>query len=108
MAEIPLSACVVRSGKMAVKSPAKGEAKASQKNGKAPRSAVSGVNVALLKRLSETPGVAGREELVRAVVIAELQPLVDEIKVDALGNVVAFKKGKGDRRVMLAAHMDEI
>ncbi|HEY7835427.1 MAG TPA: M42 family metallopeptidase [Ktedonobacterales bacterium] len=66
------------------------------------------VNVALLKRLSETPGVSGREERVRELVIAELRPLVDEITVDALGNVVAFKKGKSDRRVMLAAHMDEI
>jgi tetrahedral aminopeptidase len=62
----------------------------------------------LLKRLSETPGVSGREERVRALVIEELTPLVDEIKVDALGNVGAFKKGKSDRRVMLAAHMDEI
>ncbi len=66
------------------------------------------VNLELLKRLSETPGVAGREELVRALVIEELRPLVDEISVDALGNVIAWKKGTGDRRVMLAAHMDEI
>jgi endoglucanase len=66
------------------------------------------VNVELLKRLSETPGVAGREERVRALVIEELQPLVDELRVDALGNVIAWKKGSGDRRVMLAAHMDEI
>ncbi|WIG60384.1 MAG: peptidase M42 [Ktedonobacterales bacterium] len=70
------------------------------------------VNVALLKRLSEMPGVAGREERVRALVVEELRPLVDDIRVDALGNVIAFKKGAGKgkerRRVMLAAHMDEI
>jgi endoglucanase len=66
------------------------------------------INVELLRRLSETPGVAGREERVRALVIEELRPLVDDIRVDALGNVVAWKKGSGDRRVMLAAHMDEI
>lgn len=93
---------------MAVKSPAKGAHRATQQNGKAPRATVDEVNVALLKRLSETPGVSGREERVRELVIAELRPLVDEISVDALGNVVAFKKGKSDRRVMLAAHMDEI
>ncbi len=94
---------------MVVKSPSKSEQKARhQKNGTAVAKAHSGVNVALLKRLSETPGVSGREERVRALVIEELTPLVDEIKVDALGNVVAFKKGKSDRRVMLAAHMDEI
>lgn len=66
------------------------------------------VNVPLLKRLSETPGVSGREEHVRALVIDELRPLVDELRVDALGNVIALKKGNGKRRVMLAAHMDEI
>ncbi len=96
---------------MAVKSPGKNGAKTQQRNGKAAEphaDAVHAVNVALLKRLTETPGVAGREERVRRLVIEELKPLVDEIKVDALGNVVAFKKGKGDRRVMLAAHMDEI
>lgn len=66
------------------------------------------VPVELLKRLSETPGVSGREERVRALVIEQLRPLVDELRVDPLGNVIAVKKGSGDRRVMLAAHMDEI
>ncbi|HEX9068935.1 MAG TPA: M42 family metallopeptidase [Ktedonobacterales bacterium] len=68
----------------------------------------TGINVALLKRLTETPGVSGREEMLRAVVIEELKPLVDKIKVDALGNVIATKKGSSDKRVMLAAHMDQI
>ena len=53
-------------------------------------------------------GAAGREEQVRELVIEELKPLVDELSVDALGNVIATKKGSGDRTVMLAAHMDEI
>lgn len=66
------------------------------------------VNIGLLKRLTETPGVAGREEQVRALVIEELRPLVDELRVDRLGNVIAIKKGSGKRKVMLAAHMDEI
>jgi putative aminopeptidase FrvX len=66
------------------------------------------LNIPLLKKLAETPGIAGREERVRALVIEELRPLVDEVNVDRLGNVVAWKRGKKDRRVMLAAHMDEI
>jgi tetrahedral aminopeptidase len=66
------------------------------------------VSVALLKELSETPGIAGREEQVRALVLRQLKPLVDEVTVDPLGNVIALKKGSSDRRVMLAAHMDEI
>jgi len=65
-------------------------------------------DLALLKRLTETPGISGREELVRAVVIEQLRPLVDEVSVDTLGNVIAVKRGTGKTKVMLAAHMDEI
>jgi len=69
---------------------------------------------ALLKRLSETPGVAGREERVREIVIEALAPLTDELSVDALGNVIAIKRGRAGKgktaplRIMLDAHMDEI
>ncbi|HHH50405.1 MAG TPA: M42 family peptidase, partial [Saprospiraceae bacterium] len=35
-------------------------------------------------------------------------PLVDEVSVDNMGNVIALKKGKEDKRMMVAAHMDEI
>ena len=65
------------------------------------------VNLELLKQLCETPGIAGREERVRAVVADELRPLVDDLRIDALGSVVGTKRGDGPR-VMLAAHMDEI
>lgn len=65
------------------------------------------LNVDLLKRLCEAPGIAGREERVRAIVIEELRPLVDELRVDRLGNVAATRRGNGPR-VMIAAHMDEI
>ena len=37
-----------------------------------------------------------------------MSPLVDEIRVDNMGNVVAIKKGKEDKKVMIGAHMDEI
>ncbi|MCS7197841.1 MAG: M42 family metallopeptidase [Candidatus Bipolaricaulota bacterium] len=63
----------------------------------------------LLKRLCEAHGVPGREEAVRALVLSELEQLCDEIRTDALGNVIAFKRGSGHGpKVMLAAHMDEI
>jgi endoglucanase len=68
----------------------------------------SQINFDLLKRLCETPGIAGREDAVRAVVREELAPLTDDLTVDALGNVVATKRGSGGPRVMLLAHMDEI
>ncbi len=46
----------------------------------------------------------------RAVVLDAIRDHVDEIKVDALGNVLAFKRGTGRQRlrVMLDAHMDEV
>jgi putative aminopeptidase FrvX len=66
------------------------------------------MNFELLKRLCETPGVSGREEQIRAVVIEEMRPLVDDLSVDAMGSVVGVKRGAGGPRVLVAAHMDEI
>jgi endoglucanase len=62
----------------------------------------------LLRELCETPGVPGREERIRAIVRRELEPLTDEIRVDALGNLIAFRRGTSDRRLAIQAHMDEI
>ncbi|MFN8559901.1 MAG: M42 family metallopeptidase [Dehalococcoidia bacterium] len=64
-------------------------------------------NFDLLKRLSETPGIAGYEGAQRAIAMAELRPLTDELRTDRLGNVIARKRGDGPK-VMVAAHMDEI
>ena len=66
------------------------------------------IDVALLKKICETPGAPGFEQRIRKLVLEEVEPLVDEITIDPLGNVIAIKKGKGDKRVMVAAHMDEI
>ena len=62
----------------------------------------------LLKRISETPGAPGFETPIRNLIIEEVKPWVDEINVDNMGNVVAYKKGSARKKVMLAAHMDEI
>jgi putative aminopeptidase FrvX len=66
------------------------------------------LNISLLKKLTETPGISGREEQVRAIMVEELRALTDDVSVDRLGNVIAWKRGKSNRRVMVAAHMDEI
>ncbi len=66
------------------------------------------MNFDLLKRLCETPGIASREERMRELVIEELRPLVDEVSMDAMGNLIGLKKGSGGPKVMIAAHMDEI
>ncbi len=68
----------------------------------------------LLRNLVEMSGMSGREERVRQFIIDELTPLVDEIRTDQLGNVIGLKKGKGRttkagrKKIMIAAHMDEI
>jgi len=62
----------------------------------------------LIKKLTETYGPSGHEEPIREVIRAEVEPLADEIRVDALGNLIAVKKGQGGKKIMLAAHMDEI
>jgi putative aminopeptidase FrvX len=66
------------------------------------------LNEALFKRLVETPGVPGREEQQRVIAREQLGELTDEVRTDALGNVIGTKRGRDDVRVMLAAHMDEI
>lgn len=66
------------------------------------------IDFPLLKKICEIPGAPGFEQRIRQCVLDEVTPLVDEISVDPLGNVIAVKKGKGDKKVMVAAHMDEI
>ncbi len=74
----------------------------------AERGRVRGLNEALFKRLSETPGVPGREDRQREIAREELEDLTDEVHTDALGSVIGTKRGRDDVRVMVAAHMDEI
>src|SRR5690606_13879135 len=65
----------------------------------------------LLGALSETAGPSGSERSVAQLVADALRPFCDEVRVDALGNVIARRRGAGGpaaRRVMVAAHMDEI
>ncbi|MEM6965070.1 MAG: M42 family metallopeptidase [Bacteroidota bacterium] len=66
------------------------------------------INVNLLKKICVTPGAPGYEQRIRELVIKEVTPLVDEVSIDPMGSVIALKKGKSDKRVMVAAHIDEI
>lgn len=65
------------------------------------------MNVELLRELTEAHGVSGQEESVRAIARRELSAL-GEVSVDPMGNVICLKSGSGHRKLMLAAHMDEI
>lgn len=64
----------------------------------------------LIQKLVETVGPSGYEGAVRDAVRAEIAGLADEIRVDALGNLIARKgvKAEDGKRIMLSAHMDEI
>jgi tetrahedral aminopeptidase len=69
------------------------------------------INVNLLAEICEVAGAPGFEKRIRDRVLEEVSPLVDEIEVDNLGNVFAIKKAKNNpegKKVMIAAHMDEI
>lgn len=68
------------------------------------------MNLPLLKILSETSGVPGREERVRKVLERECTGLFDEVTTDPMGNLIATKKSKaaGAKRVLFACHIDEI
>jgi putative aminopeptidase FrvX len=61
----------------------------------------------LLRKLAEAHGISGYESEVRAIIEAELEEYVDEIRIDKLGNLIATRQGKKPS-VMLAAHLDEI
>jgi len=64
----------------------------------------------LIQELVETTSPSGYESNVREVIRSKITPYADEVSVDALGNLIAVKKGQnlGGKRIMLAAHMDEI
>jgi len=76
--------------------------------GKVPEIGAS--QIELLEKLCNATAVSGDEHEVRQIVLEAVKLIADEVKVDALGNVLATKFGRGENRVrvMLAAHMDEI
>ena len=67
----------------------------------------------LIEKIISTPGPSGYEKQIRDVIRAEVESFADEVKVDALGNLIVRKSSSGSsgrtgRRIMLAGHMDEI
>ena len=73
---------------------------------------IGNAHLKLLEKLCNAIAISGDEGEVRRIVLEELKPCTDELKVDALGNVLATRLGRTRRRkrmrVMLAAHMDEV
>lgn len=73
-------------------------------------SRIGAAQIRLLERLTNACAVSGDEAEVRSIVLDQIRPHVDEVRTDALGNVLAVKRGGRDERlrVLLAAHMDEV
>ncbi|MGD9048089.1 MAG: M42 family peptidase, partial [Anaerolineae bacterium] len=65
----------------------------------------------LLETLSNAFGPSGCEDEVRRLLARALRDKVDDLQVDALGNLIAFKQGTGPEprlKVMVDAHTDEV
>ena len=66
----------------------------------------------LMKTLTAVRGVSGHEKATSDKILSLIAPLTDKCYNDAMGSLIAFKKGTapdGERKtVMLCAHMDEI
>lgn len=63
-----------------------------------------------LKTLCEINGASGDEKRVRNALLEAARPLCTSVKIDRMGNVIAYKKGTGggSRRLLFCAHMDEV
>ncbi len=66
------------------------------------------IDTNLFEKVCQTPGTSGFEHRIRNLIVEEIRDLVDDYSIDNMGNLIAFRKGDSDKRVMSAAHMDEI
>ncbi|MEO6189527.1 MAG: M42 family metallopeptidase [Saprospiraceae bacterium] len=66
------------------------------------------MDIDLLRELCRIPGAPGFETKIRNFIIDTIKNDVDELNIDALGNIIALKKGASQSKLMFTAHMDEI
>lgn len=64
--------------------------------------------VAFLRRVVASPSPSGFEQAAQRVVREEMQQFADEVRTDALGNVICTLNPTGKPGVMLTAHCDEL
>ena len=63
----------------------------------------------LMKKYTAPFSVTGNEHKLAEIIKSDIAPYVDSVTEDAMGNLIAFKKGEdSSKRTMFAAHMDEI
>ena len=61
----------------------------------------------VLEKATQINSVSGSENEIRKFISDNVKKYCDELSVDAMGNLIAHKKGSG-KKIMFAAHMDEI
>ena len=68
------------------------------------------IDFSFLKKLSKENGTSGNEKNIKNIIIKEISPFAEDIKIDNLGNVIVFKKGekRPNTKLLITAHMDEI
>ncbi len=67
------------------------------------------MDIQLLEHLTQTNSPSGYEENIRRIIKGYIEDHVDALRTDPLGSLVGQRKGSGDgKRILLAAHMDEI
>ena len=66
--------------------------------------------IELIKELCAVPGVSSFEDEIRARIEREIRPHASDVRTDAVGNLIAFKRGakRANHPLMITAHMDEV
>ncbi|MBK9109997.1 MAG: M42 family metallopeptidase [Saprospiraceae bacterium] len=62
----------------------------------------------LLQKICKVPGAPGFEQRIRSFLMSTLEKDVDDMRTDAMGNLITFHKGHSRKKLLLTAHMDEI
>ncbi len=61
----------------------------------------------LLKKMLDAAGISGYESEIAKIMRDELRKSCDTAEIDSFGNVIA-RNGKGKKKIMIAAHSDEV
>ncbi len=65
------------------------------------------MNIDLMKKICAVKGSSSQEQAITQFILEEIKDYIDDYQIDALGNLIAHKKGNG-KKMMLAGHMDQI
>lgn len=64
--------------------------------------------ICILKKLVETPSPSGFEQQIQSIIREEISPYMDDVKIDVMGNLIGLRNGRGNPKIILMAHSDEV